>query len=254
MELAEDVFIRCNRCGCIIEIQKDEIEFETYVYDHGDNGMGEEIEYRHDGCVICDKCGNEINFLISGSEYPVGAYNYDNNEIEGGKFVEAPNMIVVYSVDEFDLCDVAPEFDRVEQLMLDIDENRQLIYDVSSREFEEIIERLFQNEGFETFLTPATRDGGRDIIATKYELGKPIVFYVECKKFGRRNSAGVSIVRALYGVQSSDRINKSILVTTGHLTSEARRFVEKQNTMMSVIEVEEIHELIRKSANRYRRY
>lgn len=51
-----------------------------------------------------------------------------------------------------------------------------------------------------------------------------------------------------------DRINKSILVTTGHLTSEARRFVEKQNTMMSVIEVEEIHELIRKSANRYRRY
>ncbi len=49
-------------------------------------------------------------------------------------------------------------------------------------------------------------------------------------------------------------INKSILVTTGHVMREARKFVEEQNTMMSVIDVEEIHELIQRSVNRYRKY
>ena len=47
MELLEDIFIRCGRCGQVIGIRKEAIEFETGVYDHGDNGMGEEIEYLH---------------------------------------------------------------------------------------------------------------------------------------------------------------------------------------------------------------
>lgn len=127
-------------------------------------------------------------------------------------------------------------------------------YDISPREFEAVIERVLQDEGFETKLTQQTRDGGRDIIATKYEMGKPVVFYIECKRYGRQNSVGVNIVRSLYGVQSADQINKAILVTTGHVTRGARRFVDGQNTMMSVIDIEEIHELIQRSARKYRGY
>ena len=254
MELESDIFIRCECCGYVFGVHKDEIEFEAYGYDHGENGMGDEVEYRYDGVIECENCGNEISFRISGFEYPVGAFDYEDYEIEGGEFTEEPHMVVVYSKDEFDPCDAIQEYDRIQQLIFNIADDRQLIYEVSSREFEEIIERLFQDEGFETLLTQATRDGGRDIIATKYEMGKPIVFYIECKKYGRRNSVGVSIVRSLYGVQSSDRINKSILVTTGHVTSDARRFVSEQNTMMSVIDADEIHELIQQSANKYREY
>lgn len=51
-----------------------------------------------------------------------------------------------------------------------------------------------------------------------------------------------------------DGMNKAILVTTGHVTRDARRFVDDQNTMMSVIDVEEIHELIQRSARKYRGY
>lgn len=127
-----------------------------------------------------------------------------------------------------------------------------LIYNISPREFEEVVNKVLQDEGFETTLTQQTSDDGRDIIATKYEMGKPVVFYIECKRYGKKNSVGVSIVRSLYGVQSSDRINKSILVTTGHVTRGARRFVEKQNTMMSIIDVDEVYQLIRRSAMKYR--
>ena len=77
---------------------------------------------------------------------------------------------------------------------------------------------------------------------------------IECKRYGRQNSVGVNIVRSLYGVQSADQINKAILVTTGHVTRGARRFVDGQNTMMSVIDVKEIHELIQRNARKYRGY
>lgn len=58
MELIEDVFIRCGRCGKITGIHKEDFDFESYVYDHGDNRMGEEIEFRHEGYIECDQCGN----------------------------------------------------------------------------------------------------------------------------------------------------------------------------------------------------
>lgn len=251
MELLEDIFIRCGRCGQVIGIHKEAIEFETSVYDHGDNGMGEEIEYLHDGFLECEHCGNEITFKICGYEYPVGAFDNEFCEISGGIFEEEPHMGVIYSRDDFDPADAYLEYSRIQQLIMDIAQDRELIYNISSREFEEVIEHLFRDEGFETKLTQLTRDGGRDIIATKYEMGKPIVFYIECKRYDRKNSAGVSIVRSLYGVQSSDRINKSILVTTGHVTRDARRFVDEQKAMMSVIDADEVHELIQRSARKY---
>lgn len=49
MELLEDVFIRCGRCGKVTGIPKE--DFDSYVYDRGENRMGEEIEYRHEGGI-----------------------------------------------------------------------------------------------------------------------------------------------------------------------------------------------------------
>lgn len=37
MELLEDVFIRCSRCGKVTGIHKEDFDFESYVYDRGDN-------------------------------------------------------------------------------------------------------------------------------------------------------------------------------------------------------------------------
>ena len=141
MELLEDVFIRCEQCGRIIGIHKEDFDFESYVYDHGENGMGEEIEYRHDGFIECDGCGNEISFRISGYEYPVGAFNYEDSEITGGSFGKEPHMGVIYSRDDFDPNDAYPEYSRVEQLIMEIAQDRDLIYNISPREFEEIFQQ-----------------------------------------------------------------------------------------------------------------
>lgn len=158
--------------------------------------------------IECDHCDNEISFRISGYEYPVGAFNYEDCEIAGGCFEEEPYMSFIHSCDDFDPDDAYPKYSHIQQLIVYIAQDRDLIYNISFREFEEVIERLFQDEGFETRLAQPIRDSGRDIIAAKYEMGKLIVFYIECKRYGRRNSAEISIVRSLFGVQSSDRISK----------------------------------------------
>ena len=251
MELLKDISIRCNKCGKIITIDKEEIDFESCVYEHGENGMGEETEFRHKGCIKCDKCSNEISFTIFGWEYPAGAFNNEDCKISGGVFEEKPHIGVIYCRDDFD--SNYAYLPQIKQLIMDIAQNQKLIYDISPREFEKVIERLFQDNGFETKLTKKTRDGGKDIIATRYEMGKPIVFYIECKRYGSQNVVGVGIVRSLFGIQTSDKINKSILVTTGNVSSYARKFVEEQNTMISVIDVDEIHTLIQQSAEKYRK-
>lgn len=251
MELLNDILIRCQKCGEEIKIHKDEFSFETYSYDHGENGMGEEIEFRTEHTFKCDNCHNSISLSLFGSEYPAGAFNYVDKQIEGGNFVEEPEMGVVYSECDFEYSIAYSEFTRVQQMVIDIAKDPELIYNISSREFEEVVEQVFRDQGFETELTQPTRDGGRDIVAIDYALGKPVVFYVECKKYGKSNSVGVSIVRSLLGVQVSDKINKTYLVTTGHVTRDALKFAEEQNTMISIIDGDEIYKLIQNSAQRY---
>lgn len=185
---------------------------------------------------------------------PVGAFNYESSEIYGGEFIEQPYMVMVYAQEDFDPEYAYEEFDRIGSLINDLAKDNDLIYDITSREFEEVVERLFQDEGFETVPTPAVGDGGKDIIATKTIMGQPVVFYVECKRYEKKNNVGVNIVRSLYGVQVAGQINKSILVTTGHVTSGIRDFVAERNTLMSVIDADEIFDMIQMSADKYEGY
>ena len=84
-------------------------------------------------------------------------------------------------------------------------------------------------------------------------MGSPVVLNIECKRYGEKNSVDVGIVRSLYGVQTSDKVNKSILFTTGKVTSDAKKFVKAQGNLMSIVTVEEIKQMINQSANEYRK-
>lgn len=251
MELLGDIVIRCDSCGDVIVLDKDSFEFETYSYDHGENAMGEEIEYVIQDEIVCS-CGHRVSLRISGFEYPVGAFNYESNEILGGEFEEEPHMGVIYYAEDFDLSLAELEYAKIHFLILQISEDKELLYSVTPREFEQIVERVFNDAGFETVLTPATRDGGKDIIATKYVMGKPVVFYIECKRYGREQKVGVATVQRLYGVQTDDKINKAVLVTTSRFTSGARQFAERQKTLIDLYDVDEFHALLQKSADKYR--
>lgn len=253
MELLGDIIIRCDSCGEVIVLDKNDYDPETYSYDHGDNAMGEEIEYIIQDDIVCS-CGNRVSFQISGFEYPVGAFNFERSEVRGGEFEEEPHMGVIYYADDFDLSVAELEYAKIHSLILQISEDKDMLYSVTFREFEKVVERVFNDSGFETVLTPATRDGGKDIIATKYVMGKPVVFYIECKKYGRGEKVGVAAVRSLYGVQTDDKVNKAVLVTTSRFTTGAKAFAERQKTLIDLLDIDDFHDLLKKSAERYYKY
>lgn len=255
MELTTDSFdIRCHECGEIITIFAEDLDVEVSSYDHGENGMGDEAIYdiRHD--IECPECGNKIEISITGNEYPVGAYDYDSAKIGGADFIDVPSMGISYYADEFDVDQYAVEATGIRSLITRLSEDRNLIYRVSPREFEEIVEQVLRDDGFDTHLTQPTKDGGRDIIATKTGInGKPVVFYVECKRYARTNKVSVDLVRALYGVQTANKINKACLVTSSFFTRDAVAFAEDQNVMIDLVDGDALHNMIVRSTEKYRR-
>lgn len=254
MELSDDVYIQCSACGKIFKVFKSDIDFDYNTNDHGEYGMGAEYEYYCNSIVQCDNCGNTIQFRIVGYEYPLGCHAGEGDPfISGGEFVNLPNMIIVYEKEDFDSSVAYSIIPEIERIIIELDVCPNLIYEIQPRQFEELIEKLLIDQGYETKLTQKTRDGGKDIIATKIILGSPVVLYIECKRYGEKNSVDVGIVRSLYGVQTSDKVNKSILFTTGKVTSDAKKFVKAQGNLMSIVTAEEIKQMINQSANEYRK-
>jgi|JI10StandDraft_1071094.scaffolds.fasta_scaffold68272_4 hypothetical protein len=89
---------------------------------------------------------------------------------------------------------------------------------LSPRQFEQLLAEALRREGYEAWLTPATRDGGRDVIACK-PGSLPLLLVAEAKK--------MAVVEPLYirsfaAVRDRDKANVGLLATTGRFSSEAR--------------------------------
>ncbi len=96
---------------------------------------------------------------------------------------------------------------------------------ISSREFEHIIDELYSEMGYDTRLTPAQGDGGRDVMASRKGVGVLEQLRIECKQYTK--PVGVEIVRALLGVVSDEKVNKGVLVTTNRFTRGALQLAER---------------------------
>ena len=123
---------------------------------------------------------------------------------------------------------------------------------MTSRQFEELVERLYQNMGFRTTLTPATRDGGKDIIAKKYyESNLPIVRYIDCKLYSLNHTVGEPIIRGIHGVLHDNRINQVVIVTTSRFTRDAFDYAKRQGTQIELVDGYILQKMIEKDAERY---
>jgi restriction system protein len=121
-----------------------------------------------------------------------------------------------------------------EELLDRIGKSPEKIYDLSPRKFEEVVAEILQRLGYSVRVTPATRDGGKDIyVATRKDLGS-FLYLVECKHFRPDRPVGVGIVREMYGVLAAERATAGILVTTSYFTKEAMEFTETVKYQVSL--------------------
>lgn len=81
-------------------------------------------------------------------------------------------------------------------------------------EFENLCKNLIENMAFSVKTTKASGDGGIDLIAYNHEPVLSGKYIIQCKRYS--GSVGEQIIRDLYGVITSERANKGILMTTGY--------------------------------------
>ena len=81
------------------------------------------------------------------------------------------------------------------QIIKELERDPEFLSKLSPRKFEELIAGAYEQEGWdEVILTPRSRDGGRDVIATRRDFGS-IRFIDEVKKYKPESIVPPSVAR-----------------------------------------------------------
>ena len=141
-----------------------------------------------------------------------------------GKFNLLHEELLLPTIPEFESRLAAVSVDTWSPLIADLATSPDLLYSLNPRRFEELVAELLSRRGMKTTLTPATRDGGRDILAvSETDMGRHL-YLVECKRYAKHRPVDVSIVRELYGVLTAERATAGLIVTTSYFTRDALTF------------------------------
>ena len=114
--------------------------------------------------------------------------------------------------------------DVSDELLKILTNEPKLLYELSPRLFEQVVAEMLSRLGYEVTLTPASRDGGKDIYAASRNHLGSFLYIVECKKYAPDNLVGVALVRQLYGVVQAEKATAGILATTSFFTKDAKEF------------------------------
>jgi restriction endonuclease Mrr len=122
------------------------------------------------------------------------------------------------------------------------EENSLKIDNMNGYEFEKLISNLLEKMGLEVFGTKASGDGGIDFIANSNQAIFGGKYIIQCKRW--KSSIGEPILRDLYGVVTSERANKGILITDSYFTSNAIEFANRNS--IELIDGEKLNQLLTK--------
>lgn len=163
------------------------------------------------------------------SKYSNFLYKYGNGIDFSSDIIHSDNKIIVPSKDIIRGVVVVDD-----SLLRKAKENPQIIHSLSSREFEEMVCELLDNQGYNVKLTKQTRDGGKDMIVVQESILGEFCIYVECKKYDTSRPVSVSLVRELYGTVTIDNATAGMLITTSHFTKDAQEYTEKIKNRMTL--------------------
>lgn len=131
-----------------------------------------------------------------------------------------------------------------ETIMRLVAQDPDVIYQLPPRRFEEISAEMFTRLGYKVELTPASRDGGKDLIIVKRsDLGTALTF-VECKRYAPDRPVGVEIVRTLNGVVEEGRATSGIIITSSRFTEGARAEQSKLAWRMTLQDYTDFKEML----------
>jgi len=146
---------------------------------------------------------------------------------------------------------VLPDFGIInEELMRYLAVHPEHLHRLQWRKFEELLDELFSNMGYETTLGPGRGDGGVDIrLIWKEPIGEMLTL-VQAKSNNPKYPIKLQPVQALYGAVETERANKGILVSTSDFQPAAKKYVKNQPRRIELAGPKEIKEWLRKYSRR----
>lgn len=115
------------------------------------------------------------------------------------------------------------------------------------RDFENLIGHLLEKDGWNVTVTKASKDGGIDVIATKYDENIGVIKSVwQAKKYGDSNPVRLNQVRELYSIRENSRASKAIIVTTNRLTKDAIEWVKQDEYRFGYKQKDELEDWIKR--------
>lgn len=123
--------------------------------------------------------------------------------------------------------------------------NPKDIYSLAPREFEVLIAALLEDLGWEIELTPQTKDGGKDIVATiPFGAGK-LLGIVECKKYSPGKKVGIEMVeRFVYTIREKTRASLGMMMTTSFFTQGAWDVAREHSWQLQLNDYEAVQRLL----------
>jgi hypothetical protein len=136
---------------------------------------------------------------------------------------------------------VQPDCDDVyEELCAHFARRPRDLHRLSWREFETLLYRIFQNQGFQAELGPGRGDEGVDVRLLQRDPIGDVMTLVQAKKYAGHRKVRLEAVAALHGISLVEGAQKSIFVTTSAYEPVAQRFAARTSGSMKLASSEDV--------------
>ncbi len=141
-----------------------------------------------------------------------------------------------------------PQLEQITgELMNSLARQPELMRELSPRKFEEAIAEILSDQGHTVQLTPATRDGGRDIIVVMKTCLADLLIVIECKRWSPPQKVGISVVeRFLHVLREKSRANLGIIATTTYFSKDAIRCAEQYKYQLKLADFDHLREMVKR--------
>lgn len=145
-----------------------------------------------------------------------------------------PDDLLYYSNDFQTSCIVlAPDFAQINDELLEyFSSHPEALYGISWRQFEKLLETIFNNHGYRTQLGPGSGDEGIDLRLLRKDSIGDVVTLVQAKRYAPSRPISLEAVSALYGVVESEKANRGLFVTTSRYLPSAQRFAQRNHSRL----------------------
>jgi len=129
------------------------------------------------------------------------------------------------------ICDlIKPDFsDIYSEIYSRFENSPSDLHRLNSRQFEELLDSIFRNNGYRSELGPGQGDGGVDIRLYASDVIGEAVTLVQVKKYSDKYPIRLEAVQALMAAVDDEHANRGLFVTTSRYYPGVEKFAARQN-------------------------